>query len=530
MSTAEERTGAVVYVRVSTKEQANSPHNLENQTNECKSVCEGLRPSTVVTFIDPGESARSMDRPEFQRLLDFCRKNKRSFGHVIVQDLSRLARNAAGQSEALELLWTLGYIVHSRREGDITKTAAGKLAANIMGSFNQHYSDSLSERMADRCRAALINGRWPFPAPLGYINVKSLQGQPNIVPDPASGYAVGRAFQLMASGNYKVAEVLRIVTLEGLRSKKGKPINAHTLWKMFRTKVYAGFVYSQTVEPCQGLHAPLISEDTFLAVQDVLAGKRKKYVPHRKVNPSFPLTGIKCTVCSSALRGYFATGRHGGRYAYYDCHVCRKVKAPAAKLELEFSKMLNTLQPRPDFAKEFPKVAARKWNEKQGDMERRKGLLTKQLSAQQSLQDGLMEKYIANKITDAAYQRYASEYEGRIAELKAELRTIEQSSVSLEGFMRLAELTLIDMPRMWEGAFPEERVRVRQIVFGDTLACSPDLKLSNPDTSSLFNVLKEFRVENMSLAAPQGFEPRYPAPEAGVLPLNEGALRLLSNE
>ena len=27
----------------------------------------------------------------------------------------------------------------------------------------------------------------------------------------------------------------------------------------------------------------------------------------------------------------------------------------------------------------------------------------------------------------------------------------------------------------------------------------------------------------MRLAAPQGFEPRYPAPEAGVLPLNEGA-------
>src|SRR5258706_11482948 len=29
---------------------------------------------------------------------------------------------------------------------------------------------------------------------------------------------------------------------------------------------------------------------------------------------------------------------------------------------------------------------------------------------------------------------------------------------------------------------------------------------------------------NGTLAAPQGFEPRYPAPEAGVLPLNEGAV------
>src|SRR5882762_1400087 len=159
MSTTAERTGKIAYVRVSTEAQANSPYNLENQTNECGSVCEGIGPGPLVTFVDPGESARSMDRPEFQRMLDFCRTNKRNFGHVVIQDLSRLARNAAGQSEALELLWKLGYVVHSRREGDITKNAAGKLAANIMGSFNQHYSDSLSERMADRSRAALLNGR-----------------------------------------------------------------------------------------------------------------------------------------------------------------------------------------------------------------------------------------------------------------------------------------------------------------------------------------------------------------------------------
>ena len=31
------------------------------------------------------------------------------------------------------------------------------------------------------------------------------------------------------------------------------------------------------------------------------------------------------------------------------------------------------------------------------------------------------------------------------------------------------------------------------------------------------------RKRGLDLAAPQGFEPRYPAPEAGVLPLNEGA-------
>jgi hypothetical protein len=39
----------------------------------------------------------------------------------------------------------------------------------------------------------------------------------------------------------------------------------------------------------------------------------------------------------------------------------------------------------------------------------------------------------------------------------------------------------------------------------------------------LMNKLQETAEQN--LVAPQGFEPRYAAPEAAVLPLNEGAMR-----
>jgi hypothetical protein len=90
--------------------------------------------------------------------------------------------------------------------------------------------------------------------------------------------------------------------------------------------------------------------------------------------------------------------------------------------------MLNTLQPRPEVAQEFPKVAARIWNEKQSQIERGKTALAKQLTAQQLLQDGLVEKYIANKISDDVYRRYASEYEASIGDLKAELQLLDQNA------------------------------------------------------------------------------------------------------
>jgi hypothetical protein len=63
------------------------------------------------------------------------------------------------------------------------------------------------------------------------------------------------------------------------------------------------------------------------------------------------------------------------------------------------------------------------------------------------------------------------------SDLKAELQALDQNADMPEGFIQFAELALIDMPKVWEGATAEERLRVRQIVFGDDLGCSPDLRV-----------------------------------------------------
>src|SRR5215469_12854314 len=85
--------GAVIYVRVSTDEQADGPLNLSNQEQKCRSYCSQKGYSVLHVFTDPGQSARTSDRPEFQRMLAYCKAHHREVGFVIVQDLSRFARN-----------------------------------------------------------------------------------------------------------------------------------------------------------------------------------------------------------------------------------------------------------------------------------------------------------------------------------------------------------------------------------------------------------------------------------------------------
>jgi predicted site-specific integrase-resolvase len=54
--------GAVLYVRVSTDEQANGSLNLVNQEKRCREYCKQQGWPVMEVFVDPGESARSVER------------------------------------------------------------------------------------------------------------------------------------------------------------------------------------------------------------------------------------------------------------------------------------------------------------------------------------------------------------------------------------------------------------------------------------------------------------------------------------
>ena len=480
----------VLYCRVSTKRQADKADNLPEQKRQCREYCrrEGLE--IVKEFVDPGESARSADRPEFQKMLAFCRENK--VGYVVVQKLDRFARNLADQTREINELWAKHGIRTRSTFEQIDESSTGKLLANISGSYGQFFSDQLSEQMALRSKSAVERGLFPWRAPYGFLNVKATEGHPNIVPDPERAPYVSRAFELVASGEYKVAEVLNILTQEGMLTRKGKPFAKETFAFMLRNRVYRGMVSSTTAKERRGLHAQLVSDEVFDQAQDVLDGRRKKFVPHRKINPDFPLKGIRCSLCNAKLTGSKSRGRNGKRHSYYHCQDCAGVRIRAEVLEAEFHLMLNRLNPRSEIRAEFPAILARVWSEKQADVEVHRAGVTRQLTAAIGLRDGLIEKYIAGKIADSVYERTAPLYEAKVSALEAELRECEASAAEVDGFVDFGELLLVNMARLWEQAQPEERVLVRTLLFSEQLLCSENGRLSNRDNPCLFNVLEQF--------------------------------------
>jgi site-specific DNA recombinase len=61
--------GAICYIRVSTAEQAVGNNSLVVQEKKLREYCKAHDLPLLKIFVDPGESARTTDRPQFKKML-----------------------------------------------------------------------------------------------------------------------------------------------------------------------------------------------------------------------------------------------------------------------------------------------------------------------------------------------------------------------------------------------------------------------------------------------------------------------------
>src|SRR5262249_39676806 len=185
---------------------------------------------------EEGESAKTADRTELQKLLQFCRKNKGSVQFVVVFNLTRFAREKCDHFALRAHLKSLGISLRSATE-PIDDTSTGKLTEGVLAAFAQFDNDVRSERTRGGMKAALELGRWTFLAPLGYLNAPRSSGR-SLVPDPERAPWVRRAFRDFATGRFTKDEVRKNVIALGLTTRRGKPVPSQTFDAMVRNRVY----------------------------------------------------------------------------------------------------------------------------------------------------------------------------------------------------------------------------------------------------------------------------------------------------
>ena len=303
----------MIYVRVSTKEQVDEGNSLSTQQKICNDYALRCEYDIADTFIEQGESAKTVDRTELQKLLKYCADKKNGIKAVIIYKLDRLSRNTDDYSQLRLLLKRYGVEIKSTSE-HFENTPVGRFMENTMANISQFDNDIRAERCAGGMRDAMRDGRYVWMATVGYKNVQ-VAGRATITQDEIMAPLILKTFQLVALNTYPTEEVRRMMTKEGLLNKKGKPFTKGYFYTMLTNELFAGWIV-KFGEKHKGHFEQIVTEDLFNQVQRILKSRGRKCSAYLTDNPAFPLRKFVKNDTGKVLTGSWSSGRYK-KYPFY---------------------------------------------------------------------------------------------------------------------------------------------------------------------------------------------------------------------
>jgi site-specific DNA recombinase len=325
-----EKKNAVIYCRVSTKEQVDEGNSLITQERACTEYALKHGYEISKAFIEQGESAKTTDRTELQNLLSFCANKKNNVNVVIAYKIDRISRNTDDYSQIRILLKRYGVEIKSTTE-HFEDTPAGRFMENIIANVAQFDNDVRTERCIGGMREAMREGRYVWYAPVGYSNAK-VNGKSNIIKNEKSPF-IKKLFEEVAKG----VEAPEIIRRKLNDSKSSVQVSRSQFFRLLRNRTYTGWI-QKFGEQHKGTFEPIISEDIFQHVQWLLNNKMKKIKGYTVRHPDFPLRrfvshqGLKLT-------GSWSQGKRK-KYAYYR-YMTKGTQFAKSTLEKKFAAFMN---------------------------------------------------------------------------------------------------------------------------------------------------------------------------------------------
>ena len=319
---------AVSYIRVSTREQAQrggseEGFSLPAQREANKRKAQSMGALVVKEFADRGESARSANRPELQKMLAYLKEDG-GIDYVIVHKLDRLARNRADDVEINRAFEEAGVRLVSTSE-NIDQTPGGMLLHGIMSSIAEFYSRNLANEVIKGMGEKARNGGTLGKAPLGYMNVRARDENGReirtIALDEERAPLVRLAFTEYATGQWTTKRLAAHLHDRGLTTvptarKPAKAVSGAQLHRMLRHPYYKGVISFQGVE-YPGAHEPLVDEETWSQVQAVLDSHR--FGERERQHNHHLKTTVYCGLCGARLLVQNTRNSKGDLYPYFIC-------------------------------------------------------------------------------------------------------------------------------------------------------------------------------------------------------------------
>lgn len=455
----EQKRRAVIYCRVSTKEQVEEGNSLSTQEKNCKEYAQKNGYEVAAIFVEQGESAKTADRTELKKLMSFCAIRKNDIKAVISYKIDRISRNTDDYSQIRLLLKRYGVEIKSTSE-HFEDTPAGRFMENIIANVAQFDNDVRAERSIGGMRDAVREGRYVWMAPFGYSNVR-VNGKSTIAPNHLAHW-VRKIFEEIAFNKGNPEETRKKLIMEGLLNERGVPISRSTFYNILRKEIYTGWTF-KFGERNKGSFEPIISEEIFHQVQQVLSKKNGKPKHYLSQNPDFPLRRFFHHPSGKAFTGCWSKGRDK-KYPYYMIHRLN-VSFRKEVLENMFKNWLNQFAMdigNFDSLLSFIKAHIHKGvMTKEADSEK----LQKRISDLKAKQATLIDKNIEGVITNELCRERVAAIDEELFQSRKAIANLPSSEINYPRLLELIRDVLLNPGDLWERLHNKQKIKLQWFFF-----------------------------------------------------------------
>ena len=455
------------YLRFSHDGQSNS--SIERQELYTGQWFDRNNVQLIDTFTDAGYSAKTFDRPDFNKLKDFIEQHHRQVDYLVVDQLDRFSRDA-GEALSMVKKLQLKYSIQI-----VSATEGITFDYHTPGSFFRAGLQFLLAEDDNINRTQKINA--------GIYTAKAKEGR-YIHGKPPFGYDIagkGKARHLVV--NEEQASVIRYIYDAFLRNTPDYIIHQQAKQLGFKATgnsaikdVLCNPIYSgqQYVKPWKDLpggifpanHKAIIDLVTWQQVQE-----RMNPVPQKKatVSDALPLRGVLHCHCSKLLTGAPSRNGVGNYYYYYKCHTSGHNTISATKAHDQLNQMLGYMS-LPSFLVQALKEKSESiLDDRQRENKKQLQKVRHELEEAEKDLLSLEAKWLKNQCSFEMYNRWYADLTQKRISLKAQIERLSQDMNEVYFLMQEELIQLTDLQYIY-GTFPTlDKQEFLRMVFDNRL-------------------------------------------------------------
>jgi len=314
-----------LYCRVSTDEQAREGVSLDEQQERLKAYCRAMGWDVQpIVFIDDGYSAKSIDRPQLNKLIEGVKNGEIS--KVMVTKLDRMSRRLLDLLTLIEMFQEYDVPFISISESFDTNTPSGRLTLQVLGAVAEFERERIRERVFENMLHAAKQGKWLTQSPYGY----RLKDKELVIFEPEA-MIVKRVYSMYLDKGLGYLAIAKQLNDEGIPSRLNKDWSLRSIKLMLTNPVYKGSLVWNRVDSSKKTRQ-LKENEEWVVVEDCLPAiinheiwekvqekvGQKQMAPRAKTSPHLLGGLLKCGNCGSGMSiGW--SGSKNKRYRVYRC-------------------------------------------------------------------------------------------------------------------------------------------------------------------------------------------------------------------